>query len=776
MIIQHIVRLLVGTLLLSLLFSCGNSGTDDPVNDSSGNTNTGDAGLGNNSGSDSGEETGQLKFLYQGVDIPITNIKYSVGGLSSLRNTTATGQFDYQKGQKVTFTIAEKDYSVTGKSSVTALDLVNGDPGRANHLALLLLNFDSDGNPLNGIRLRSEASRINPAEPELIFMKQMYKELGRMPRALFEPSLGINTEAAQGEADTVGQSMPFVDIFRTARPFQELSKTTYDENGWPKAGSARTKLLQGVQQGAIPDGTYTLLYEGTGNIGFGGGGIITRSAPLPIDLRNNGFKGHSLTFSAKKSENAEANAINMIITNIDETDPVRNIRLIMPGGSCQENSGRFNHFIRVESQNECPAGASYVSFVERLKNNRNTIIFNPDYLLFLRDFKVVRMMNLMEASPGRVFCTVTKNNIAQIDEDCVTEKTLWKDRATMNDAVWGGSSRTDHKEHKGVPVEVLVELANQTGTDPWFNIPHSADDHYVSKFSESIFNSLHSDRKVYIEYSNEIWNSGFIGFHYMSIKGLEAGLNQDIPVAFNGTNRDEEYFARLRFYAKRAVEIFDIWTAQFGGNSQLVRILGTSQGDKVLSQNILDIASGRVDALAMAPYFFGCVDRTNSCSDAPKVISEARTVDDLFDIIDQSPSVDSSAMAKTLEKIELQANVANDYGVDLFAYEGGQHLTIMGSMGKLPASEKQRLRNLFKKANRDSRMKERYTQLLFGWKAQEHLRAALFTMYTLPQSFYEFGNWGIKEHLNKSRTESPKYDAAMRFQEQVGRCWWSGCR
>lgn len=764
MIIQPIVRLLVGTLLLALLSSCGSSGTDEPANEGGG------------SGSGNGQETGQLKFSFQGTDIPITNILYTVGNSSSSGNTTGTGQFEYLKGQKVTFKIGEKNYSVTGKSSVSALDLVNGDPGHANHLSLLLLNFDSDNNPSNGVQLRPEAAGVNPAESELTFMKQMYKVLGRMPRALFEPLLGINTEAVQGEADTVGQSMPFVDIFRTARPFQELSKTTYDENGWPKAGSARTKLLQGVQQGSIPDGKYTLLYEGTGNIGFGGGGIITSSSPLPVDLRSNGFKGNVLTFSAKRSDNAEANAINMSVNNIDETGPVRNISLIMPGGSCKNSSGKFNNFIRVESQNECPTGTSYVSFVERLKNNRNAIIFNPDYLLLLKDFKVIRMMNLMEASPGRVFCTVTRNNIAQIDEECIKEKTLWKDRATMNDAVWGGSSRTDHKEHKGVPVEVLVELANQTGTDPWFNIPHSADNHYVSKFSESVFNKLNSNRKAYIEYSNEIWNSGFLGFHYMSIKGLDAGLNQNIPVAFNGTNRDEEYFARLRFYAKRAVEIFDIWTSQFSGNSRLVRVLGTSQGDRILSENVLDIATGKVDALAMAPYFFGCVDRTGSCSDAPKVLSEARSVNDLFDIIDQTASIDPSALESTLNKIRIQANVANDRGVDLLAYEGGQHLTILGSMGKLPASEKQRLRNLFKAANRDPRMKERYTQLLFGWKTQEHLRAALFILYTLPQSFYEFGNWGIKEHLNKPRTESPKYDAAMRFQEQVGHCWWAGCR
>lgn len=769
MILRHFIKYFIGSLLVVFLSSCGGDSKDDDLNENAG----GESGNGIPA---TDNKTGTLIFSYQGSNVAITNTRFRVSTSNNDRKTDNSGGFEYQSGQQLIFTIGEKDYHALGQEVVSILDLVKGHVDKANQLALMLLNFDIDNNPNNGIDLSNDAAKVNPSAPEKIFMKQLYKALGKMPKALFKPSLGINTEAIQGEADTVGQSMPFVDIFRTARPFKELSKTTYDGNGWPTSGGARTKILQGLKRGAIPDGKYTLLYEGSGNIGFGSKGIITTVDPLPVSLRNDGFKGNILTFTAKQSDNTEANVINLNVSRIDETDPVRNIRIIMPGGSCRDSSSGFNHFIRVESQAECPINTTYVSFVDRLKKNRNDIIFNPDYLLLLKNFKVVRMMNLMEASPGRVFCTINKNGINQIDEECVKEKTLWKDRAKLDNAAWGGSSRTNHRQHKGVPVEVLVALANQTGVDPWFNIPHSADNEYVSRFAELMLNNLNTDRKIYIEYSNEIWNSGFLGFHYMSIKGLEEGLDRNIPAVFNGTNRDEDYFARLRFYTKRAVQVFDIWSDKLGGSERLIRVLGTSQGDKVLSQNVLEIASGHVDALAMAPYFFGCVDRSGSCGDAPKVLAEARSVDDLFDIIDQPASVDPSALASTLNKIKMQANVANDYGVDLIAYEGGQHLTILGSMGKLPESEKNRLRHLFKAANRDPRMKERYTRLLYGWKAQQHLRAALFTLYTLPQTYYQFGNWGIKEYLNQPRSESPKFDAAMRFQEQVGECWWSGCR
>jgi hypothetical protein len=48
-------------------------------------------------------------------------------------------------------------------------------------------------------------------------------------------------------------------------------------------------------------------------------------------------------------------------------------------------------------------------------------------------------------------------------------------------------------------------------------------------------------------------------------------------------------------------------------------------------------------------------------------------------------------------------------------------------------------------------------------------------LFTSPQSFNRFGFFGLKEYMNQDRLETPKYDAAMRFQEDTGNCWWVGC-
>jgi len=636
--------------------------------------------------------------------------------------------------------------------------------------------------------------------------KTLYLATGKMPELNFKPSLGVNTEAPQGGADTVGQAMPFVDVFRTARPFTELSfkGTEFDSDGWPTKlpdssveankdkNYTRTKVLQGTMSGAIPNGKYTLLYDQTGGdddaikLELGGKAISNVKGLSGNQLPNNSSKGFTFDYILKDTSDPETNALTLIIRGIRPENYIKDIRIIMPGGTCRNLDNEFNPYIHVNTQAECPENTTYVSFAERLKNNRNAVIFNPDYLMFLRNFKVVRMMNLMEASHATHNCyrkDTDGNNI--IDDTCLSQELTWDQRGKLDDAVWGGNDgRTDHHKRNGVPIEVIVKLANQLKRDIWINMPHNATDEYIIELAQTFYSKLDSSIKIYLEYSNEIWNSGFLGHHYSEKKGIEAGLDQDIPDI--SSNRDGEYFARLRYASQRSVELFRLWSTEFGSSSErFIRVLGTSQGDTVLTDQMIKHLNKKytdykneVDAIAMAPYFHGCANNSGSCEDAPKTIIKATTVDDIFDIIDHPYKengnvIDPSALDATIEKIKLQAKITTQYNLQLLTYEGGQHLTIMGAMGKETEKEKARLRLLFQKANRDPRMKARYEKLLNAWKNTDS--ATLFTLYTLPQSFYRFGNWGLKELLNKSRADSPKFDAVMSFQETVKECWWDGC-
>ena len=616
-----------------------------------------------------------------------------------------------------------------------------------------------------------------------VVTKALYLATGIMPELAFSPTLGINTEGPQGGADTAGMPMPFVDIFRTARSFKELSETgtTFDNNGWPiklaeNFNYARTKLLQGTMDNALPEGEYTVIYDGTGSLELSGAienlKKESNENKYTFDLTLNSFDPEDEV--AASSENA----INLNIKgDIGGVVDTKNIRIVMPGGTCSGNP-----FIHINSGSECPNGTTYESFAERLQDDRNAIIFNPDYLLFLRNFKVIRMMNLMEASLKKLCFSA---------DDCPEEVGTWEHRAKMNDAVWGGNDqRTPDEDHKGVPVEVMIALANTVKRDIWVNMPHVSSDDYVSQYAKQVYNDLDSSLNIYIEYSNEVWNPGFAGHAYTTSEGNRLGLDE-VPYDIeqycdtlsteqreNNTRCHGDYHSRLRFFSQRSVEIFKLWEDEFNtSSSRFTRVLGSFIGDKVLTESMIEYLSPddiqHVDAVAIAPYFYGCPTAT-ACPNANKALIDATTVDDIFDIIDQKGDVDVKSLEGTINAVKIQLAVAKKYNLNLVSYEGGQHL-VTGVLSGIEESEKPRLRKLFNDANRDSRMTERYIRFLNAWKNLSEDGATLFTLYTMPQSYYRYGNFGIKEHLNMPRSESPKFDGVMTFQETAKNCWWDGC-
>ncbi len=686
-----------------------------------------------------------------GTKLPVMGLDF-VSGIE-IGKTSNSGMFTYQQNKKVTFRINNiKIETVRGE---LALSPDNFDKPIQQNLYQYLLSVDEDIEINNGIQLGelAESFKIDFALSREKFEIALTKELNRLnrqPVPIFTPSLGINLEAAQAEADTVGQPMPFVDIFRTARPFKEFSEegVNYDDNGWPtlipEGKKVYTLILQSLPEGAIPYGRYTVLYDGIGTLAYDG--IAKR-----------------IEFTANKDiidirpENSTVNRLILRITETNEDDPIRNIRIIMPGGICEGLPS-----LRVDNEEECAIG-QYRAFVDMLED-RNTIVFNPDYLRFLKNFRVLRMMNLMETSQHVPrSCYKFKD---EEYEECVLQPMKWDQRTKMDDAVWGGSHRTDETEKHGVPIEVLVALANTVHADPWFNLPHNADDEYIEEFAEYVYSELDHNLKAWIEYSNETWNGRFWGAYYVRYQGRLQELDND-------KNPFREGF---RYYSKRAVEIFKIWEEVFDGPERLVRVAGSYQNSVDLSRNILQYedAFEHIDALAIAPYFHACSNRQHrDCKNpitVPKLLPEVTSVDEIFEAL-ENPS-DPYGIPATLRLIKQQAALTKNYDIQLVAYEGGQHLAVNWSDKNRSKEEKENLGKLFKQANEDPRMGELYLTLLRNWKAEG---GTLFNMFNMPQTWHRWGSWGIKTHLNQPREEAYKYDAAMTFQEEKRQCWWEGC-
>ncbi len=686
-----------------------------------------------------------------GKKLPVTGLSF-ISGLETGK-TDDEGSFRYQLNKKVIFRINNTEIdAIRGELAVGPNSF---DKPILYNLHQYLLSVDEDDNQDNGIFLGAIAESftidfsLSREQFELALARSLNR-LGRQPVPFFSPSLGINLEAVQAEADTVGQAMPFVDIFRTARPFAEFSEegVTYDKNGWPtvipEGKKVYTLILQSLPEGAIPYGQYTVLYDGVGNLAYDG--LAKR-----------------IDFTANKDiidirpQNSTINRLILRITETNEDDPIRNIRIVMPGGICDGSP-----LLRVNNKEDCAFG-QYRSFVSLLQD-RNKIVFNPDYLRFLKNFRVLRMMNIMEASQHVPRSCYKFKDADYID--CVLQPLGWNQRAKMNDAVWGGSHRTDETKKHGVPIEVLVSLANTLKAEPWFIMPHNADDDYIEEFADYVYAELDHDLKAWVEYSNETWNGRFWGASYVRNRGRLLELDAD-------KNPFREGF---RFYSKRAVEIFKIWAESFEGTGRLVRVAGSYQNSLDLSRNVLEYEGAHeyIDALAIAPYFHACSTRRHrDCKNIltiPTLLPEAKTVDDIFEALLNTS--DPYGVPAAIKLIQQQAELANKYNVQLVAYEGGVHLAVDWSDKSRAMKDNEKLNELFAKASDDPRMGELYLDLLQNWRRSG---GTVFNVFNMPQTWHRWGAWGIKTHLNQPREEAVKYDAVMKFQEQQGQCWWDDC-
>ena len=514
--------------------------------------------------------------------------------------------------------------------------------------------------------------------------------------------LGINTN----ETMDMDSSVPFLNLFKLALPFDEarpwLTKGNiqYDENGWPSnlnGGVAGTRFIGGYPANSIPSAVYNVFYDGEGVINYGVNAKLVRRLPGRdlIEIRPGADKKISASLSIVES---------------NPNNYVRNIRILMPGGICKGNP-----FRKVAEAKDCGPNNPFLSFAQ----HSDELVFNPEYLNFMKDFRVIRLMNMSG---------ITRNPLG-----------VWESRPTPEKATWGGKEGV-----RGAPLEVMVKLANLTGADPWFNIPHRANNEFIQKYAEYVSQNLHPQLKAYIEYSNETWNGVFSQTHHMQRMGERLGLDAN------------KIFAGFKYYSQRSVEIFKIWEQAFNGNNRIVRVMGGMTTNTTMSHMVLGYkeAFKHVDVLAIAPYF-------HASQKAQKQIS---SLDEVFALL-RSPK-NPYSVPNTLKIVRKQNKIAAQYGLNLIAYEGGQHLVAYKTHGNKDASNEYLIQS-----NKDERMAKLYYEFLKGWK---DAGGQLFIAFSAPRQFNWIGSWGIKEHIAQDPAKAPKYRALMYFQK-TDRCWWFAC-
>ncbi|MBK7336081.1 MAG: hypothetical protein IPJ00_07880 [Saprospirales bacterium] len=76
--------------------------------------------------------------------------------------------------------------------------------------------------------------------------------------------------------------------------------------------------------------------------------------------------------------------------------------------------------------------------------------------------------------------------------------------------------------------EHVIDLANRTQTDAWVNVPISASTDYVMQLATMLKNGLDPDLNIYVENSNEVWNTapGFEQSQYNQAQAAALGIGE----------------------------------------------------------------------------------------------------------------------------------------------------------------------------------------------------------------------------------------------------------
>lgn len=222
-------------------------------------------------------------------------------------------------------------------------------------------------------------------------------------------------------------------------------------------------------------------------------------------------------------------------------------------------------------------------------------LFNPAIKAELSKFKVVRFADFL----------ATQWNA----------QTNWRDRSLPS---WASYMRNPGGRFGwqgiGGPWEHVIRLSNELRVDPWINIPVNATDEYVRNValmfaygsdgrdpyprlqSEPVHPPLASNLNLYVEYSNELWNSAFGQFHdncKAASDELVADRNSQLNFdkSWNGVpwivgdphqNPNFDYEKCWRRIAKRGAEISNIFRSVFGDaamGSRIRPVLMTQQNN-----------------------------------------------------------------------------------------------------------------------------------------------------------------------------------------------------
>ena len=226
-----------------------------------------------------------------------------------------------------------------------------------------------------------------------------------------------------------------------------------------------------------------------------------------------------------------------------------------------------------------------------------------------------------------------------------SEMRQWSQRTQLAGYTW--------TQKNGVPYEMWATLCNLKKADAWICVPHAASDDFVTQMATFFRDNLGPDVKIYVEYSNEVWNWIFAQAHY----GVDS-LDQNLA-----------WPERL---APRIAHVMQIWTDVFAGQTnRLVRVQGCQHGwfdiGRRIFQQLEDDGNAHlIDAISPAAYMGLDNDYIAANWNASTTGQQ---------VLDHAAGFTFDENEYAMQGWYDHAQLAASKGKKLVFYEGGQHFT-----------------------------------------------------------------------------------------------------
>ena len=215
-----------------------------------------------------------------------------------------------------------------------------------------------------------------------------------------------------------------------------------------------------------PAGEYTLRFAGHGKVSLGWDAGLYPDLGYDAQPRQFESAGGAVSFDVLVTPNI---GIHVQIDESDASNPVRDIELLLPG------------------------------FADSATTNPQHP-FYPPFIVGLQGFSAIRVMNPLQIND--LLC----DDPAHVPSDraaYVHCAQAWENRVPVNYYSYYSQAIPG----RGTAWEYLISMVNAVpGADIWINVPHGATPDYVQNLASLLRIQLQEDRKVYIEWSNEIYN------------------------------------------------------------------------------------------------------------------------------------------------------------------------------------------------------------------------------------------------------------------------------